>query len=120
MAGDNNLLSNWSATDIGSVVYLQTQLTAPAPFQELNDRPMDGTVYHAMLHVCSVLVIKKTSDVGQRPGISWQIEEAGAMRAAIVNGQPLSNTVDRNFHSVGGFVFLSIDDISCAYMKQTL
>lgn len=51
IGGDNNLQSNWSATDDGSVLYLQTQLTAPAPFQEVNDRPMDGIAYHAMLHV---------------------------------------------------------------------
>lgn len=53
MGGDNNLQSNWSATDDNSVVYLQTQLTTPGPFQEINDRPMDGVAYHAMLNVRS-------------------------------------------------------------------
>lgn len=51
MGGDNNLQSNWSATDDNFVVYLQTQLTTPSPFQEINDRPMDGVAYHAMLNV---------------------------------------------------------------------
>lgn len=51
MGGDNSLQSNWSAIDDGAVVYLQTQLTEPSPFKELNDRPMDGIAYHAMLHV---------------------------------------------------------------------
>lgn len=51
MGGDNLLQCNWSATDDGSVVFLQTQLTSPSPFEELNDRPMDGIAYHAMLRV---------------------------------------------------------------------
>lgn len=52
IAGDDTLQSNWTATDDGSIVYLQTQLASPTPFRELNDRPMDGIAYHAMLHVC--------------------------------------------------------------------
>lgn len=51
MGGDHDLQSNWSATDDDSVIYLQSQLTVPSPFEELLDRPMDGTAYYAMLHV---------------------------------------------------------------------
>lgn len=51
MAGNYSLQSNWSATDDGTVVYLQTELTTPSPFQEYNDRPLDGVAYHAMSHV---------------------------------------------------------------------
>lgn len=51
MGGDHSLQANWSATDDGTVVYLQSQLTVPSPFQELEDRPMDGIAYYAMLDV---------------------------------------------------------------------
>lgn len=51
MGGDDTLQSNWSATDDNSIVYLQTQYTSPSPFLELNDRPLDGIAYHAMLNV---------------------------------------------------------------------
>lgn len=52
MTGDNSVQSNWNATDEGSVVYLQTQLSAPTPFEEVNDRPKDGAAYLAMLQEC--------------------------------------------------------------------
>lgn len=49
MTGDNSLQSNWNATDEGSVFYLQTQLSAPTPFKEVNDCPTEGVAYLAML-----------------------------------------------------------------------
>lgn len=110
MGGDNNLQSNWSVTDDDFVVFLQTQLTTPIPFREVNDRPMDGIAYQAMLHVRFMFSDQKRSlsDAGQRDGISWQIEDCGTMRGAFANGLPLNNTVDPNFHPVGKYVFLSI------------
>ena len=53
ISGDNSLQSNWSATEDDSVLYLQTQLTQPSPFMELNDRPLDGIAYNAILQVCN-------------------------------------------------------------------
>ena len=51
ISGDDSLQSNWSVTADDSVLYLQTQLTQPEPFMEVNDRPLDGIAYNAILQV---------------------------------------------------------------------
>ena len=51
ISGDNTLQSNWSVTAEDSALYLQTQLTQPDPFKEVNDRPMDGIAYISIQQV---------------------------------------------------------------------
>ena len=52
ISGDDSLQSNWSVTSDNSVLYLQTQLAQPTTFMEVNDRPLDGIAYNAILQVC--------------------------------------------------------------------
>lgn len=80
MTGDNSVQSNWNATDEGSVVYLQTQLSAPTPFEEANDRPTDGVAYLAMQQVCNncskrhaVIDDTENSEVVSRGKLDYQV-----------------------------------------------
>ncbi|OCB90969.1 DUF1793-domain-containing protein [Sanghuangporus baumii] len=86
ISGDNGLESEWQINESSDFVYLQMGLTSSDPYQEIDDRPQDATVYY-----CT----KKTS------GVSWQIGPADDIRADFANGTSLNDQAQVGTHPVG-------------------
>ena len=105
ISGDNTLQSNWSVTAEDSALYLQTQLTQPEPFMEVNDRPLDGIAYNAILQVSFPFqYLYEVWLFSQRRGITWCIADANILREQFKNETILNNTVDPMFHPIGSSV----------------
>ncbi|KAL5519656.1 hypothetical protein ACEPAH_1339 [Sanghuangporus vaninii] len=86
ISGDNGLESEWQINESSDFIYLQMGLTSSGPYQEIDDRPQDATVYY-----CT----KKTS------GVSWQIGPADDIRAGFANGTSLNDQAQAGTHPVG-------------------
>ncbi|KAL5494568.1 hypothetical protein ACEPAI_29 [Sanghuangporus weigelae] len=86
ISGNSGLESEWQINESSDFVYLQMGLTSPGPFQEIDDRPQDATVYY-----CA----KKTT------GVSWQIGPADDIRAGFANGTSLNDQAQAGTHPVG-------------------
>ncbi|EJC98584.1 DUF1793-domain-containing protein [Fomitiporia mediterranea MF3/22] len=88
IGGNFRVPVNWTINESSDFVYLQMSPSSPLPYQELNKRPQDGTLYYCM---------KKAN------GVSWQIANATVMREQFNNGSitSLSKTSDGTFHAVG-------------------
>ncbi|EJC98583.1 uncharacterized protein FOMMEDRAFT_96129 [Fomitiporia mediterranea MF3/22] len=88
IAGDKDLPTNWTINESNNFVYLQMQPSSPLPFQELNVRPQDGTLYY-----CT-----KKSD-----NVTWQIANSADLRNSFGNGSvtSLPKTAEANFHPLG-------------------
>ncbi|EJC98586.1 DUF1793-domain-containing protein [Fomitiporia mediterranea MF3/22] len=88
IGGDFGVPVNWTINESSDFVYLQMNPSSPLPFQELNERPQDGTLYYCM---------KKTD------GVSWQIANNTEMHIQFNNGSitTLPKTSDGSFHAVG-------------------
>ena len=50
---DDSQVAVWSTTAHNDVVYLKVQLQSPVVFNEVNNQPKWGTLYHAMKSVSS-------------------------------------------------------------------
>ncbi|KAL5533549.1 hypothetical protein ACEPAG_9 [Sanghuangporus baumii] len=93
ISGDTGLESQWKIDESNDFVYLQMNLVTSGPYQEINNRPQDATVYHCM---------KKTNNV------SWQVGPADDIRGFFANGTGLNNQaqqgtnpVDNPFNTLG-------------------
>ncbi|KAL5536145.1 hypothetical protein ACEPAF_4250 [Sanghuangporus sanghuang] len=93
ISGNTGLESQWQINESSNFVYLQMNLVTSGPYQEINNRPQDATVYHC---------VKKTNSV------SWQIGPADDIRGLFANGTGLNkqaqqgtNPVDNPFNTLG-------------------
>ncbi|EJD08023.1 DUF1793-domain-containing protein [Fomitiporia mediterranea MF3/22] len=88
IGGNSGVQANWTFNESSDFVYLQMNPSSPLPFQELNKRPQDGTLYYCM---------KKAN------GVSWQIANSPDMRGSFNNGSvtTLPKTSDGSFHAIG-------------------
>ncbi|KAL5508744.1 hypothetical protein ACEPAG_4723 [Sanghuangporus baumii] len=97
ISGDNSLESEWQINESSDFVYLQMGLTSPGPYQEIDDRPQDATVYY-----CT----KKTT------GVSWQIGPDADIQADFANSTGLTDQAQAGTHRVGppfNILSLSVD-----------
>ena len=117
ISGDDSLQSNWTATVDDSILYLQTQLTQPEPYMEVNDRPLDGIAYNAILQVSfPSQYLYEVWLFAQRRGITWCIADSDSIREQFESGNILNNTVDPMFHPIG----MSVVELLLSFITANL
>ena len=84
-------------------------LTSPAPYEEIDNRPQDATVYYCSKKVCKIDHFSHRVNCNlvshqQATGVSWQIGPADDIRAGFANGVSLSNQAEAGTHPVGQLV----------------